>query len=316
VGDKREALGSFLNIMQQEAQNGPKRRDTVYIPPSRIIRVSTERQAPGIGRIEVQGHTVEFSSDTVLWTVPRFHLSASSLGRIADSPLFGPLQEYATSLAGDEIEVDTTYAPDMGIVPVGNWDEWKSGVSGRTYREKIYPKALEAVTGNLDLRGTDRAVCVDLFGGDGEFSELLAGSLRMTNKAAEIHIIDANIPSLERAHARFQNESSGKFVVHPPVDLTRVEDVFPEIPNPPNLVTALGGLCDGIVKKNDAIRIAKKVFDGLAEYGLFIVTGYSPVLLNKAGFESVGFKVKQMSIPSNALTGELPYQMYVLIKQH
>jgi hypothetical protein len=68
------------------------------------------------------------------------------------------------------------------------------------------------------------------------------------------------------------------------------------------------------ITHDQGLEIARKVYEGIADGGFFITTGYTAMILNSKDFSGVGFEVEQMSVPGNVLTFRTPDQLYVLRK--
>jgi len=231
----------------------------------------------------------------------------------AEDPLFGPLQGFARILEGNEIEVNTTsMEDDVSIAPAHywNWGIWKTGMVEVIYRGEIYPQVTEAIKQRINRLPNGQQVIVDLFGGDGEFVEELHQSALFPENSGQFHVVDSNEPSLNKARQRFAQTEVG---VHSQ-DLTGPEDIFSGIRGKPTVVTAIGGLCTSIVTRVQGLEIARKIYEGMADGGFFIATGYTAMILNGRDFSGIGFEVEQMSIPGNVFTFRTPDQLYVLRK--
>lgn len=225
-------------------------------------------------------------------------------GQKAD-PYYFSLKSFTSYLEGNE--VDTTHSPEMDPAPYWFWNSWKNGSNGDTYRERIYPVVLDTI--EQKVNGVSFGPVVDLFGGDGEFIELLRNS--SLPEACEYHVMDNNQPSLDLAKKRIA-VGDNTTVVHA-VDLVSESNIFKNLPRP-SLVTAIGGLCASIVDRTQGRSISSQVYKALQGGGLFVVTGFTPVVLNASDFSQIGFKVEQMSIPENVVSFTRPDQLYVLRK--
>lgn len=296
-----EALGRF-------SQELDRREEVDLIPrldPIRTIRIYPRQSFPDLSApIEVESfeysylrvyRTPEVGSKNVSIRTPNYRDSVHQE--------FGNL---LSTLGGNEVEVDTSTNRYIDM-PLFNefWDDWKDRglVVADIYSEQIYLGVIQTIE-DFGVKIDEKFKAVDLFGGDGEFSEKLSSQIGV----GEFHVIDQNVLSLGAAKSR-----SGNLIVHSPVDLTNTEDVFNGVENP-NLVTAIGGLCAQVVSRKQALRIAQKVFDGLGDGGVFIITGYSHVLLNASDFRSIGYEVLNMSVPGNIYENAYPKQLYVLRK--
>lgn len=312
MGGSKESLHAFLQELIR-APKDAKRRAERGAPFTYKTTIKTDRFDPEIGDVEVRGQIDPWFGDPVIYSASGLNLQVASFGQQRGGSIFDPLQRYTGALRGDEVEVNTSTVYKSDLIPFAHWDGWKDGKAGKAYREGIYPKARKVISTEVSSWDNHDLICVDLFGGDGEFGESLASILPNNGESSEIHVLDGHDKSLQAADSRFTHNREGRFVVHRPVDLTRVEDIFPDISSP-DIVTILGGLCEGIVTRDEALDIARKVFEGMREDGLFVVSGYTPVLLSGSDFSGTGFKVKQMSVPENALSFTPPYQMYVMRK--
>lgn len=226
------------------------------------------------------------------------------------------LEQLGQYLTGNDVEVDTAAVHDEGLQKRDwYWNTWKDiGLVGSTYSESIYPQVRKFLLPKLEAGKYERLELVDLFGGDGEFVERMLPSLERLSANLHCNIVDLNKPSLSMAQKRFAGSSTVS--VHEPRDLT-YEELFGGINYPPNVVTALGGLCADVLTRNEALSIANKVYQGVSPEGRFVLSGYTPILLNAADFVDLGFKVENMSVPANALDRTLlrhPYQLYILRK--
>lgn len=258
---------------------------------------------------------------TYVYTVPSLNLSAGCYeGVDVQRHFYGsryniPLNSFVSSLRGNEVEVDTTGISDE-LKGSFYWDNrWKDiGLTGSDYTWELYPKVLQAVQDRLYTFGadTDDIHFVDLFGGDGEFVKRLQPTLSQQLRSPTFHIIDASASSLDRARELFRGNES--VVVHPARYLQSDEAVFQGVPKPPQLVTAIGGICGGVIPRQEAQGVTERVYEEMAEGGTFVATGKTGVLLNAKDFSRIGFKVKQMTIPENVVYLRYPYQLYILEK--
>lgn len=228
-------------------------------------------------------------------------------GRFYRDPVLIELNNLLSKLGGNEVEIDCSQNVfgDWSAHPEW-WDRWKesSPIISKIYSEQIYPSIIRTLA-EYDIEIGPGFVAVDLFGGDGELAESLS---IYSNNQGEIHVIDQNTLALEKAKDR-----DGRVIVHAPSDLIEAQDILDGVEKP-DLVTAVGGLCVQVLKRDESLNVARKVFEGLKEGGHFIVTGFSYVLLNAQDFRSLGFEVLQMSIPVNTYENAYPKQLYVLRK--
>jgi hypothetical protein len=154
-------------------------------------------------------------------------------------------------------------------------------------------------------------VIADLFGGDGEFLEQFLQKLPNHTEVSQAAVIDRNDQSLTLAQKRFGLTTNVKTIQK---ELTQEVDLFDDLTSRPNLVTAIGGLCQSVITRDQAFTVAQRVYKQMAPGGVFLATGYSPMLLNAAHFRDIGFKVEQMSIAAYIPDCPHPTQMYVLRK--
>ncbi|HSW47490.1 MAG TPA: class I SAM-dependent methyltransferase [Candidatus Saccharimonadales bacterium] len=313
MGNPREKLHAFIQILEDVPQKGVERTTRPYDYKTSI---QTNRFDPSVGNVEVMGGSpyARVNRAGAAYSVPMLGLQVvtEGVGR-TDRLLHDALTPFVTELQGSEVEVDTSRFDSGSILDDYFWGNWKGGETGELYRKSIYPAVISAINANIVLPRERKLIAVDIFGGDGEFAELLVDNLTSEGRLAEVHVVDASEIALVKA-SKLSTTASGLVVVQKPTNLATVNDIFPDIDTQPNLVTAIGGMCHKVINRNEALRVAGKVFEHLAEGGVFIVSGKTPVHLNADDFREVGFSVKQMSIPENALSQRSPYQMYVLKK--
>lgn len=310
-------LAEALQAFSEAVNSASRAREVSFSPDSsnssatQLLRISLDRFSPGRGTLLVTKHS--------LYSTPCWEYSAPGLGLertledyiIPDrNPVYKSLRKLVESLRGDEMEVDTaafTHKPQRDSL---FWDDWKTGVFGEVYRGEIYTAVLGAIKDRIDRLTINGLIHVDLFGGDGEFVDLLQQHLPRNGRDSQFHIVDFNRKSLEKAA---QGLSLAQVEVHYG-DIVSAEDLFADVPKPPNLVTAIGGLCSGVVARAQGLDIARKIFGGMDSEGIFIATNYAPSVLNASDYLSIGFQVEQMSVPQNYFSGKFPTQLYVLRK--
>jgi hypothetical protein len=149
------------------------------------------------------------------------------------------------------------------------------------------------------LKNPQPLVIADLFGGDGEFLEQVLQKLPSQTEVSQAAVIDRNGQSLTLAQKRFGLTPNIKTIQK---KLTQDEDLFDGLAGRPNLVTAIGGLCQSVITRDQALTVAQRAYDQMAAGGVFLATGYSPMLLNAAHFRDIGYKVEQMAIASQFQT--------------
>lgn len=285
------------------------------LPYDQELRISTKRSGKDIGPILVRfdktsGHEgreiiVPQKDLFVSCSIEQHSSQMSRYDRI--------LKELVERLDGSEVELDTS-AHDISPVSPKYWGHWKHGWRRRIYDQEIYPAVTDTIDRNFPLI-PGSPVMVDLFGGDGRFVETFRRhqlSQPYPQLPSEIHIVDLNQRSLRRANRRFARDVEDVFV-HEQTDLTAKGDIFEGIPKAP-LVTAIGALNAGVVRRYDALQIAGKIFKGMPDRGIFISTGLTPSLLDSVDYRAIGFTPLQMTVPASIFSRRNPNQMYVLRK--
>lgn len=311
MGNPHESLRAFVRSLEyapgyarDTAARGVRFDCKTTIDPSRFDL--------SLGVIEVTRVRDPWEQVPVTYSIPRRKLQAAASSDSQTELNFRlPLGEFVQSLGGTELEIDTSRNKST---KKSNWTDWKAAGMGEVYRQGIYPKAIKEVEDRISSLSSERIVAVDLFGGDGEFVQMMLPTIQSRVISSEVHIIDAHKISLDTARERFVSLGEDVVIVHPPTEIELTSDIFADVPTPPNLVTAIGGLCVAVTTRSEALAIASKVYRGMADNGIFVVTGYSEVLLNEIDFLKIGFKIEQKTIPENALSFVPPYQMYVLRK--
>jgi hypothetical protein len=263
----------------------------------------------------------------------------SSMGKMVEVPrteIFGVNLHQQVKLAvqnmkGDEVESDRT---KERTEPLGRgfWSSyWHSGTH-RTmgfYESQIHPEVsttvlLQLLTSSASRAGKDLRI-VDLFGGDGKFVDGLRFRLRNAlDGAKHYYVVDQNEFALRKArrrlletdeNVRWRVEDEEVFVA-PSTDIVKSNTLIPDVSEQVDVVTAMGGLCQEVLQRDEAMEVAAKVSDNLRTGGIFVVTGVSPSLLNSADFRSLGFQVLQMTCPKNLYSSQThPQQLYVLRKE-
>lgn len=285
-----------------------------------VIKASPRVQLPGsmFADIEVEKIPQIFAA-ICTYKVPSLNLKVSCVETVL-SPRFQELHKYISSLGGNEVEVDTTDILNYDMSPA-YWDsDWKGmpqnwGTHGRIYSSRIYPTFLRTILDYLHPTQDGKDIqIVDLFGGDGEFLDLLSSGMdKSLSNSCTFHLIDASAVSLAKAKKLFRSDEK-KAVIHEPRYLEPDKPVFDGLCKPPRYVTAVGGICAGVISRKEALGIAGRVYDEMEQGGIFFVTGMSACLLNAHDFSSIGFKVRQMTKPENVVYLANPYQLYVLQK--
>lgn len=235
---------------------------------------------------------------------------------------------FLSLLKGDEVEVVLPFSFDPSPKPDSAWDSWHNGGFWQfvgmddPYSQEIDPLVIGAVkkalrrvmadTGKKDL------VLLDIFAGAGRMIESLDRQLRgweddVTGQKPSLKyfLIDRNKNNTDHATSRLKG--LGATVLNR--DLSKIEDIEQEIGAKPHIVTCEGGLTYEVAEKEDALAISRKVYQALEPGGVFIVTGYNPVLVTAEEFTEMGFRVVNMSTPGNILNYSITPQLYVLVKR-
>ena len=315
MGNPQESLHAFIRNLEC-ASDDAKERAEAPISFGFKTTISTKRYDQGFGKIEVGGKIRPYVLAPVTYAVPDLGLQAAVYpdGAQEERKLREPLTLFTACLSGNEIEVDTSRVPTEPSFSNSFWDDWRSLGAGDVYTLDIYPSAIKALREHGPAALDKKIVAVDLFGGDGEFAKRIASCFALAGQKYEVHVIDRNKKSLDTASNRSATTDHGKFVVHRPVDIIETDDIFPNINSRPDVVTAMGGLCQYIITRDEAFHVASMVYEGMRNGGIFIATGYTEMRLNAQDFREIGFRVEQMSIPKNTVPLKNPYQMYVLRK--
>ncbi len=314
MGNPRESLHTFIRNLERAPEEARDRAETQN--ENRFVTtIPTGRFDPSIGKIEVRGKMTPYVLAPTTYSAPDLGLHAAVFDVDGEhKPLAVPLDVFTASLKGDEVEVDTSRVCSETSFSTSFWDNWKELGAGEVYAQDIYPSVIRALRRLKLVENGRRIIAVDLFGGDGEFAAVAATSLAVNGQKPEMHIVDKNKKSLSKAKERFASRNHGKFVVHRPVDLAEADNIFPNLDARPNLVTAIGGLCQYVVTREQALRIARKVYEGMKNNGIFVATGFTEMRLNADDFREIGFSVERMSIPKNVVYLAKPHQLYVLRK--
>lgn len=291
-------------------------RDYPY--DARTIHFQTGKYSPSIGNITIHveldggcaGLRYHFEKPGLDLTIPSHEAAVPDF-----EATFNATGNLALLLGGNEVEINSTRGLHL---PEDNsyWDSWKKGIAKDAYQKRVYPYTIAKIATLPGLANQHRIVHADLFGGDGEFADKLIKSTANSVKpiAVEGHIYEYNQKSLDQAEQRgSQVVNPNSLTVHQ-TDLTKTPHLFGELEAKPDLVTAIGGLTDVVVNREQALRIANMTFDEMADGGYFILTGVQFCLLNSADFRSMGFEVKQMTAPGRIPLHIPPTQFYLLQK--
>jgi Zn-dependent protease/ubiquinone/menaquinone biosynthesis C-methylase UbiE len=231
-------------------------------------------------------------------------------------------------LKGDEAELILPFNYDPSPKSDIEWDLWQTDMDwnfmgkNNPYPKEIDPIIIKSVSGAMKEFGMGRSgaevVMLDIFGGAGRMIAALDktladeyGRARRAKPATRYFLIDRNDKNIERAGEKLKDIN----VTILKRDMSEVTDIAREIGARPDIVTCEGGLTYQIVSREQALKIAERVYEALAPGGVFILTGYTPSLLEAADFSKMGFKVINKSMPSGILDRERAAQLYILIKE-
>lgn len=213
------------------------------------------------------------------------------------------LADLFTILDGNDVEVHGDHVVGRKApLALDEWSDWGDFVQRPEYINHIHPRMIEEVNKRM---GSGHIV--DIFGGDGSFLSRLQQEQAEHNRSYTL--LEANTSQCQLASRNPDIEVNQ-------VDLTDQaarRKAFSETA-PPAIVTAIGGICYGVVTAYDAHEITRDVFDFLPTGGLFIVTGISPTYLDAASALKMGFKVLNKALPENLLKRVAPYQLYIFQK--
>jgi len=176
--------------------------------------------------------------------------------------------------------------------------------------ENIYPLVIDTIKRIIGQDNSKKSITlVDICGGDGEFIELLSDSLHedYPDSHNEYWLMDNNKRSIRMAKKKFAERED----VYIQEDDVTQSDIIPGGVKP-KIVTIMGGLNHNVMLRGNAYNIAKVVYNKLNQGGFFIVTGYSPCLLNAEDFRTIGFNILNMIDPQSFTVKERPLQYYVL----
>ncbi len=215
-------------------------------------------------------------------------------------------------LPGDAIELRYALAGRMPIMPRGTWvhpdgwwDEWKSRqlahgkpTLGDVYRSFLYPRVL----GVLDRLGGEVGAVVDVCAGDGELGELVLG-----------HLTHARLTLLERNHAacvqaRARLSGRGEVLQGDASHRDAWQDLGPF-----DVALLVGAVQNNVMSAGAAVTVMEQVHRTLAVGGHAVVLGWSACLLDREGFEALGFTVLNTAQPP-AGDDPNPRQLYILRK--
>ena len=309
----KETVYSWLTAIRTYAQGSPQ-SDPTPVNAQHLLRIKTARYIPNLGEVKVE--KTEDGTHAISVESINFRALIHPHGQEElYAQLLAPLYRVAEQFGRDEVEYDVTVDKRADLthgIDDFFWDSWKrdATMSG-FYSKQVYPQVISAIDRNQDMANITPLTVVDIFGGDGEF--VLEAWHRLPNKGQiYFHIIDRNQPSLDEASSKFAGTPN--VTVHSPQDLTAAGNLFDCVREKPNIVTAIGGLCFNVVSRREALAIAQKVHAELASGGIFVVTGYTSVLLNSVDFREIGFSILETSAPQMAIRATRPEQLYVLRK--
>jgi hypothetical protein len=232
----------------------------------------------------------------------------------AISPL---LFELMQRLAGDEIELHYALAGQMPLLPRGTWvhpdgwwDEWKSRplggedesvTLGSVYRGWLYPRVMGCLRA-AESGGMPITQVVDVCGGDGELAEAVG----VTWPDAVITVLERNAKGCEASGERL---AAPHRVVQGDVSLAETWEGLHDV----DVVLMTGAIQGNVMGAGAAEATVKLAAAALRPGGLAVVTGWSPCLLDTAGFEAAGFEVRNMAVPPTPEDAN-PRQFYVLVR--
>jgi len=226
------------------------------------------------------------------------------------------LTHLLSGLAGDEVELDTTKLNLDQVWPSVYWNFWKNGYIARVYRTSIYPLVAQIMNEIISQSSqvNSSITWADLFGGDGEFVELILQAQQGNTIMPRIYIVDRSYPSINIARARFSNyNEDGYSIICLEADLADI-DPFEEIDVSFDICTAIGGFNREVITRAQALEILQRTLPNINSGAILIITGYTPCLLNSKDFLSYPLEILNMSIPSKIFSHIPPNQLYVLRK--
>jgi SAM-dependent methyltransferase len=221
----------------------------------------------------------------------------------------GNLFELMCRLPGDRIELCYALAGRLPLLPRGTWihpdgwwDEWKSRpvdatddamTLGDIYRRQLYPRVLACLE-----RFAPFTTVVDVCGGDGELAVAVAARF----PGAQVTVLERNRAACEAARA------------HERLAVVCADAAAPWPALPAQDAALLIGAVQGNVMTADAAEaVVAETARALRPGGFAVVAGWSPCLLDRRGFEALGFEVLNCAVPPTD-DDPNPRQLYLLRK--
>lgn len=242
------------------------------------------------------GNRMEFwiLPEQLAWTIP-------------DKKTYNTFQSILDLVLGNEREVIAGRLLDDRPQKPDYWGTWfkETGEDNpfNDYRTKIHPlmvNVVEAVMQNINGAAAGIHI-IDLFGGTGNFIYDL--NLRLAERYPGKHItyehIDRDVPSLKEAQRLLGNNPD--ITIHKPIDITAVNSFSGIFDRQPQIVTISGGLNDGVLTKEQAVRVGRNLFEAMPPEGILIVTGRSGCLLHTQDWHDIGFDILNKSFSGGSL---------------
>ncbi len=220
-------------------------------------------------------------------------------------------------LQGNEVEDVSPSQLGTNVFPNEYWsefdDRWETG---NAYKDKFHPAISETVFRHLESIQDREIALVDLGGGDGGLIKTIAerAAKDIPAKRMKYFLIERNEKLFSDAQKNLGGLEGATLIREDVAELGNVESLK-SVKNKVHVVTASGVLNEGPMSKDDAKRVARQVYENLLiPGGIFILTGWSKVLLNQSDFEAVGFEAVNLSVPANVVNEVQPMQFYILRK--
>lgn len=226
------------------------------------------------------------------------------------------LTELVCRLHGDQVEVAHALAGSRPILRRGTWihpplwwTEWKSRelnnedeplTVGDVYRWLLYPRVLHTL--NVARESGERMTrMVDVAGGDGELARLVLDRW----PDVEITVVDLNPTSIAMATSRLGEDGTAIYgsVTEAPT--------WARLGGDHDMALMVGAIQGNVMTAHEAHRTATHAHAALRPGGMAIATGWSPCLVDAAGFEAIGFEVLNCIAPPTPVD-PIARQHYVL----
>ena len=217
-------------------------------------------------------------------------------------------------LKGNELEVISN--SDDELMDDDYWEYWNEKDEYWKYITDIHPllsQVIFSIVMNVSSY-EDEIHILDIFGGNGTFLKNINKKLTYVRPSADIRysFLEKNETSTRIANNNLE-EFDNTFI-YPATDISNIESFSEFLFEKPHIITALGGLNEGVISKKNAYKIAKNVYDVLPFGGFFVVSGYSNPLLYADNFSEIGFHVINASIPQKYFQKSLSSKLYILKK--